>query len=206
MTEEYLLEYRFQPGETVRYRQCTYLVLDEPEVGRLMGQTEQRLTQHVVAAQEGFFELDCQLELVSQSGALGEAIPTGLAEQRFPVRMDRHGGLHGDQQRTPSASAAFPAQPMPAGLPWRVGTGPGMETAFQIERFETIDGRPHAHIISQSTMVQADETGAPVRVEVQGYLLFDLETGRLVKSNGVVNSSWDSGKTLQSAVELELLT
>lgn len=204
----HVLQYRYQPGETLLYAQTVTMILREPEEEPLGGRAELELVQHVGSAREEGWMLDVQQRVAGTEGLLADHIPEGLRDKQFRLAVDRRGTLLEVPEGPPPARMpAFPEGSVDAGEAWSVTESgvpgsPPLEIQYLLERFEETEGDVLAHLVSVGR-TEGPEAG--MVTDIQGTTVFSVVGGCQVLSTTVMEMKWPTGRTMQILVENRLV-
>lgn len=194
-----LLEYVYEPGETLRYRQAVQMVLENPDLDPMEGRAELDVTVQVTGGTPEGWTLEVRLQLLHAEGLLAEHIPSALRARSFRMAMDRRGRVLQTTGGPPSTRLPeFPDHPVQPGDSWTVREGG--RAPLDLEYRLAGLGPDGARLESRGT-IRGPEEG--VNTEIRAATLFGQ--GRLLDSSTTIDTAWSNGRAMKMTVDYRLL-
>ena len=208
-----VIEYKYSPGETYRYRQSVTMVLDDPMSGRVGGKADYEIRFDVLKQNEdGTWMLQFTIAPVNTEGILKDYLPQDFVGRPVMLRIDGQGTLYGITGQKASEEVApvaktvyFPKEPLSEGDTWTIpGSSPEdqMQITYQVESFETAGESLIAHLLSNALTTDEQEGS---RTEARASFSFDVTRGHQIKSITVIETNWHDRKHLSMVVEYDLI-
>ncbi|MBM3464965.1 MAG: hypothetical protein FJX76_22940 [Armatimonadetes bacterium] len=194
------LEYRYQPGEALRYRLSVHMLVEAPGEAPAAGTAEIEVTQDVLAAHnDGSWTVEYRSRATQAEGILEGGLPAELLDRVVILRMNPQGALLDTGEGPPPVRVpAFPAEALEVGASWKVTDATDMEVTSVVGGVED----DVASIVSTASSGNDEDGSATV---IEATLTFSLQEGCQLASTTVIETLWPNGRKMSLLLENELL-
>ena len=202
-----VLEYKYHPGDVLRYRYTVTAVLEQPEdetcslTCTFNGCLAALETQEFGG--EHLFALELRLDPIEIEGMLKEFLGGELTDQVVRFRKKSTGELPPGQVVPALVNCAiFPREPVGDGHSWitlfDTPRGP-LEVRYVVKAFHGAGRETAAQVVCES---QWDDESEQCTGLTESAYSFSVTHGHIIESTTVTEMVWDSGEKLSAVVEV----